>query len=560
MSKEFLQSIHPISDDTRLNYDMGQPSKNLDNLKDVLLDVVTRLSLAKDLETIMFIVRKAARKLADADGASFVLMDNDQCYYADEDAIAPLWKGKRFPMSICVSGWAMQHCETVIIPDIYDDPRVPIEAYRPTFVKSLAMFPIRKEAPIGAIGTYWAEHFIPTVEQLNLLQALAESTSVAMENVQLQKKLAQGAQEASAQIDISRALMETNRSLESSLCELNRRNEEMQLLSELSATLQTCMHLQETYKLITQYTTQLLPDIAGILYLMHPSRNYLESATSWGEPVLEEKIIKPQECLALRRGAIYQVDNPEEDLVCTHYKANSNTHPYICIPLFAQSDIIGLFYLEWKHFNSDAAIQTNKKNHQYILANMLAEQIALGISNIQLRETLRNQSLRDSLTGLYNRRYLEETLEREMRLCARQNTSLAALMIDIDHFKQFNDQFGHDAGDIVIQALAGVLRDFARKNDIVCRYGGEEFIIVMPEIELDMALKRTLALHNAIHELHLRYVGQTLPPITVSIGLALYPVHGENMHDLIAAADIALYQAKTSGRNKTIVYKGLKPS
>lgn len=201
-----------------------------------LLDVIQKLSLAKDLETIMFIVRKAARTLTGADGSTFVLRDGNQCYYAEEDAIAPLWKGKRFPMSACISGWVMEHRQSVIIEDIYSDPRIPFDAYRPTFVKSLAMLPIRTAAPLGAIGIYWAEYYFPTEEQLNWLQVLADSTSVAMENVMLQSELEKGQKETTAQIEMTRKLMEVNKNLECALYELNHRNKEMQWLKELSST------------------------------------------------------------------------------------------------------------------------------------------------------------------------------------------------------------------------------------------------------------------------------------------------------------------------------------
>jgi signal transduction histidine kinase len=153
----------------------------------LLVDVVQELSLAHDLETIMAIVRRAARALTGADGATFVLHDAGRCYYADEDAIAPLWKGKRFPLEACISGWSMTHREAVTIPDIYADPRIPADAYRPTFVKSLAMVPIRIAEPIGAIGNYWASPYSATAEDIELLQALANSTSVAMENVAIVK-------------------------------------------------------------------------------------------------------------------------------------------------------------------------------------------------------------------------------------------------------------------------------------------------------------------------------------------------------------------------------------
>lgn len=165
-----------------------------------LVMVVQELSLARTLDQITAIVRHAARELTGADGASFVLRDNGYCYYVDEEAIAPLWKGKRFPMEICVSGWAMLNRKPAIVEDIYDDPRVPSEAYRPTFVKSMAIVPIRSLDPVGAIGTYWATRRMPKPEEVKLLQALANSTSVAMENVWLLTGLEQKVAERTARL------------------------------------------------------------------------------------------------------------------------------------------------------------------------------------------------------------------------------------------------------------------------------------------------------------------------------------------------------------------------
>jgi hypothetical protein len=165
-----------------------------------LISVVQELSLARDLESIMAIVRHAARKLTGADGATFILRDNGFCYYADEDAIAPLWKGKRFPLERCISGWAMLNRQPAVIRDIYDDPRIPAEAYRPTFVKSVAMVPIRSLDPVGAIGTYWATLRMPKPEEVKILQALANCTSVAMENVQLYSGLEQKVAERTARL------------------------------------------------------------------------------------------------------------------------------------------------------------------------------------------------------------------------------------------------------------------------------------------------------------------------------------------------------------------------
>lgn len=176
---------------------------------DILIAAVQELSLARSLEGIMAIVRRAARELTGADGATFVLRDGDRCFYAEENAIQPLWKGMRFPLSACVSGWAMQNRKAAVIPDIYDDPRVPAEAYRPTFVKSLAMVPIRTAEPVGAIGNYWAKPHLAGAEEVRLLQALADSTSIAMENVQLYGELEQRVRERTAQLEVANKELES---------------------------------------------------------------------------------------------------------------------------------------------------------------------------------------------------------------------------------------------------------------------------------------------------------------------------------------------------------------
>lgn len=154
-----------------------------------LVEVVQQLSLARNLQTIMDIVRHAARKLTGADGATFVLRDEDNCFYAEEDAISPLWKGQRFPMNVCISGWCMLNRQPVVIEDIYTDKRIPADAYRPTFVQSLAMVPIRTLDPIGAIGNYWARQYRPDPREVKILQALADTTAVAMENVGAYEKI-----------------------------------------------------------------------------------------------------------------------------------------------------------------------------------------------------------------------------------------------------------------------------------------------------------------------------------------------------------------------------------
>ncbi len=168
----------------------------------LLITTIQKLSMAKSHEAIRDIVKQAARELVGSDGATFVLRDKDHCYYVDEDAIAPLWKGQRFPMRICISGWVMSHKKSVVIPDIYLDERIPTAAYQPTFVKSLVMVPIRAMQPIGAIGNYWQTYHEPTAEEVQLLEALADSTSIAMENVNVYLDLENRIQERTHELEL----------------------------------------------------------------------------------------------------------------------------------------------------------------------------------------------------------------------------------------------------------------------------------------------------------------------------------------------------------------------
>jgi diguanylate cyclase (GGDEF)-like protein len=184
-------------------------------------------------------------------------------------------------------------------------------------------------------------------------------------------------------------------------------------------------------------------------------------------------------------------------------------------------------------------------------AGSIAEHVALTITNIRLRDELRSQSIRDPLTELYNRRYMEETFERECRRAQRKGHSLAVIILDVDHFKALNDSHGHEAGDVVLAQLGKTLRDNVRAGDVSCRYGGEEFVVIMPEVDLKNALERAESLRARAEHLATGYQGNTLR-ITISLGVAMYPDHGETPEALISAADAALYAAKRAGRNRVM--------
>jgi diguanylate cyclase (GGDEF)-like protein len=184
------------------------------------------------------------------------------------------------------------------------------------------------------------------------------------------------------------------------------------------------------------------------------------------------------------------------------------------------------------------------------LALAIAENLALALANVKLRETLQSQAIRDPLTGLYNRRYLEETMDRELHRARRQKTSLGVVLMDLDHFKDFNDTFGHAAGDALLSALGDLMKARVREEDIACRYGGEEFLLVMPGTTLAATQHRADQLRRAVKTLQVGWRDQLLESPTISLGVAVFPNHGATAQEVIAAADAALYRAKQAGRDR----------
>lgn len=220
---------------------------------------------------------------------------------------------------------------------------------------------------------------------------------------------------------------------------------------------------------------------------------------------------------------------------------------YLCVPMMAQGEALGILHLSFSEPNKDFT------KHQQRLASTVAERVGLALANLRLREALRSQSVRDPLTGLFNRRYMEESLEREMRRAARNRKPVGAIMIDLDHFKRFNDTFGHEAGDMLLREFGNLARARTRMEDIACRYGGEEFIIIMPDASLENTYARAEQLREAIKHLEFRSGGQPIGMVTASMGIAAFPDHAGTVEALVRAADTALYQAKRSGRDRVLV-------
>ena len=335
---------------------------------------------------------------------------------------------------------------------------------------------------------------------------------------------------------------------------LARENKE---LSELDDALQSCQTVDEAYKMSENALSGILGLRPGALCILNPSRDLVESVATWNDCSTTEPLFHPDDCWALRRGKSY--GRPASPLPCPHVRAPVASN-YLCVPLVAQGETLGVLYVEDKV----SLLAPSSEALQYEQATLkrrsiaVAERVSLALANLRLRELLRNQSIRDPLTGLYNRRYLEESLNRELHRAKRTSRNVSVVMLDLDHFKHFNDTFGHQVGDILLKEVAGVIKSRVRAGDLACRYGGEEFSLIIAEVETEGAHKCVESIREAIKHLSLHNRGQTLGTITVSAGIATYPAHGVNSEDLIRVADEALYRAKKAGRDCIIVYEQLE--
>jgi diguanylate cyclase (GGDEF)-like protein len=330
---------------------------------------------------------------------------------------------------------------------------------------------------------------------------------------------------------------------------LNRRST---LMAELSDMLQSCLSSSEAYPIIASSAQVLLPGSAGALCIISNSRNLVEMVASWKSPSLKEPLFAPEDCWALRRGRIHAGSDENNALACVHV-AQPQPRRTLCVPMMAHGETLGLLYVDSGRSKDDGSVFGKSGNSGEQLAKTLAEQAALALANLKLREALRTQSIRDPLTNLFNRRYMEESLDRELSRAVRKHTPVSLMLIDVDHFKRFNDTFGHEAGDTVLRSLGHLLQSQLRTEDIVCRFGGEEFVVILPDAPLDAARQRGEQLRAAAKELATELRGQTLGPITLSIGVATFPANGGTGSALVEAADAALYRAKKEGRDCVVL-------
>jgi diguanylate cyclase (GGDEF)-like protein len=338
------------------------------------------------------------------------------------------------------------------------------------------------------------------------------------------------AEEISKHEDLERALAESRSALTAQVSQLNEQNQQIQLLTDVGDALQSCLAVDEAYATVSLQAPRLLPGTSGTLFVHDPLKGLFLSAAEWGPHRSVNPAFKAEDCWALRRGKPHAVTPAGTNLPCPHAAGLPDTRS-LCLPLSASGRTIGLLQV----------------------TESVAEHVGLALSNIMLRSDLRQMSIHDPLTGLFNRRYMEESLETEIHRADRRKGPIGVIMLDIDHFKAFNDGFGHAAGDQMLRAIGSLVHSRLRAGDIACRFGGEELVLILPEANLEAAIHRAEDLRASAKKLEVKHEDTPLGQVTVSLGVAVYPVHGLSRNDLLSAADSALYKAKDGGRDRVEV-------
>jgi diguanylate cyclase (GGDEF)-like protein len=329
------------------------------------------------------------------------------------------------------------------------------------------------------------------------------------------------------------------------------RQAEEKMLAQLDEWLQSCKSLDELYMIVRAFMGRLLPGSKGELYIYSNSRDVLDGMCNWNTRDLHQSITADS-CWSLRRGRAYEYNADGLCFHCDHVTAHHHeveVAEYICVPIVAHGDTVGLLHIRFDHEHQGAARIADTG----AFAVRCGEHISLAIANAKLRDELRDQSIRDPLTGLYNRRYFLDAMRREVSISERRTSCFGLISFDADRFKTFNDNHGHDAGDMVLRAIGAKLTEIMTAGEICCRFGGEEFAVLVPAAGLEETAALAERLREAIFMMQVRYMDGYLSRVSISVGVAAFPASGMQPHEILRRADEALYRAKEGGRNRVVV-------
>ena len=392
-----------------------------------------------------------------------------------------------------------------------------------------------------------------SVDQMRKRQHLRESINIRKDGsifpVRLMSNIINNAQgDPVSIVTMCEDITENKRASE----KLRQHSRELALLNHLSDSLQECDEEEKTYPIVAEVCQKLFPSDSGCLCIMKHAGDAMMVVTSWGTPPKQEE--KSEEGTMRHSDQDEPSEIPTEpSFLCPHHVYNSYQE-CLSIPIVASDEILGLLSLCFPKCwpgqpENDYPQETRSKQ---MLLTRIARHYALALVNLRLREQLKIEAMHDPLTGLYNRRYMEDSLKREAYRAKRQNGHIGIIMLDIDHFKLFNDLHGHKVGDMVLRELGQFLKTRVRGEDIACRYGGEEFLLILPNTTIEITTQRAEELRLGIKDLQVIHEGKQFR-ITISAGVAALPSHGSDMTNVVHHSDLALYQAKNQGRDRVIV-------
>ncbi|MES1982540.1 MAG: diguanylate cyclase [Pseudomonadota bacterium] len=385
------------------------------------------------------------------------------------------------------------------------------------------------------------------IRMRNLLRVKSYSKDLERRVRQREAELQQERAHLESVSERTAELSTANDELKKQAEELARHNQRITLFSRMNDGLQACSSEAEAYALIADTTAQLFPDDYGAIFALSPAGDRMETAAVWGIRKRTYINFAPDECWGYRRGRGYLATGHEKR--CAHVDEDCM---YACLPLLIDEEIHGSLHIRDGSEITEANEQRMREKYQ--LCKELVGHTELGIANLKQRIALLDSAIRDPLTALFNRRYLDEALAQEIIRIQRNKLELAVIMIDIDHFKNFNDTFGHDSGDAVLRELGIFLAKHVRGSDIACRYGGEEFTLVLSPSTVEGACQRAEKIREDVKLLHIHHGDQDIGPVTLSLGIAMFPEHATDKDGIIKAADVALYQAKENGRDRVVVF------
>ncbi|MEZ9872609.1 MULTISPECIES: sensor domain-containing diguanylate cyclase [Vibrio] len=328
---------------------------------------------------------------------------------------------------------------------------------------------------------------------------------------------------------------------------IRQRTHEIELMHRLATMLAACSNMVEAQQIVSDILPRILGQVNGSVSLMRASRNQLVTQLDWGETWPGSVSFAPEECWSLRKGRAHLSNNDFHSLTCGHMHEMDNNQT-LCIPLTAHGNTIGIMHL----YFGQGDIKIDPIIEQ--LAFSVSEHLGLALANLSLQEKLRSQALSDPLTGLFNRRFFEQKLEEHSMNSATSEQPLSLLMLDLDHFKRFNDNFGHDAGDFVLKEISALLKQSVSEDEVACRLGGEELAVLLPHYSMQEATEFGQTLCDAVRSMHLEHKGLSLGQLGVSIGVATYPKPASDTESLVKMADNALYMAKDMGRSRVVNY------